>query len=209
MIEPMQREYELARIAGIPECARLLAAYREELLAASAQSADLDAWAEDRERRIYSGEVILPDSAEPQEAEAQRHEIRFIDATPDEGYIRRILEAYIDDSYYSDNTAGLPPENEVCKMMNKWREERNALLRAALARLASKPSREEGPDLRTALDLLGEIMSYAETWANLPQNLRNRAEAYLHPSTEFVKLPKVVRDNYLEMAAELAVIHGL
>ena len=29
------------------------------------------------------------------------------------------------------------------------------------------------------------------------------------PPTEFVKLPKVVRDNYLEMAAELAVIHGL
>ena len=31
---------------------------------------------------------------------------------------------------------------------------------------------------------------------------------YILP-TEFVKLPKVVRDNYLEMAAELAVIHGL
>ena len=29
------------------------------------------------------------------------------------------------------------------------------------------------------------------------------------PPKEFVKLPKVVRDNYLEMAAELAVIHGL
>ena len=29
------------------------------------------------------------------------------------------------------------------------------------------------------------------------------------PPTEFVKLPKVVRDNYLEMAAELAVIQGL
>lgn len=29
------------------------------------------------------------------------------------------------------------------------------------------------------------------------------------PPTEFIKLPKVVRDNYLEMAAELAVIHGL
>jgi hypothetical protein len=29
------------------------------------------------------------------------------------------------------------------------------------------------------------------------------------PPTEFIKLPKVVRDNYLEMSAELAVIHGL
>lgn len=29
------------------------------------------------------------------------------------------------------------------------------------------------------------------------------------PPTEFVKLPKIVRDNYLEMAAELAVFQGL
>ncbi|MFA5380221.1 MAG: hypothetical protein WC455_30950, partial [Dehalococcoidia bacterium] len=86
MIEPTKRDREIAinilandianRDNGrhgderIGDAAHRIAAYREELLAASAQSADLDAWAEDRERRIYSGEVILPDSAEPQEAEA-------------------------------------------------------------------------------------------------------------------------------------------
>jgi len=193
MTEPTARdllvcvEMNNARIRG-PDgaSARVLAAYREELLAASAQSAEpqeeevlLDirhrlyaeaversvgwsAWTPNeayktgfeggidatfdilRARLAMKRHLAAPaQSAEPQEAEAQRHEIRFIDATPHEGYIRRILEAYIDDSYYSDNTAGLPPENEVCKMMNKWREERNTLLRAALARLASKPSQDE------------------------------------------------------------------
>ena len=172
MTEPTKREREIAEdvittytqgknkrpLSGIIETiAHRIAAYREELLAASAQSAEPHPLRGCR--RAYPDicakcggpypwedciEHKPPESAEPQEAKAQRHEIRFIDATPDEGYIRRILEAYIDDSYYSDNTAGLPPENEVCKMMNKWREERNALLRAALARLASKPSREEG-----------------------------------------------------------------
>lgn len=29
------------------------------------------------------------------------------------------------------------------------------------------------------------------------------------PATEFIKLPKAIRDNYLEMAAELAVKHGV
>ena len=31
---------------------------------------------------------------------------------------------------------------------------------------------------------------------------------YICP-TEFAKLPKVIRNNYLEMSAELAVVHGL
>jgi hypothetical protein len=233
MIEPMQREYELARIAGIPECARLLAAYREELLAASAQSAE------------PQEEEVLLDIRHRLYAEAVERSVGWSAWTPNEAYktgfeggidatfdilrarlaMKRHLAAPAQSAEPQEAEAWDPLEtlaaavkvlwDDVRMIVTKdsacsrWHEDAILALAAIRARLASKPSREEGPDLRTALDLLGEIMSYAETWANLPQNLRNRAEAYLHPSTEFVKLPKVVRDNYLEMAAELAVIHGL
>jgi hypothetical protein len=65
--------------------------------------------------------------------ETEKHGMRFIDATPDSGYVLRILQAYIDDSYYSDNTVGLPPENRMVKIMNETREKRNGLLRSAIA----------------------------------------------------------------------------
>ena len=80
--------------------------------------------------------------AELDKPEGGKHEFRHIDATPDAGYVRRILTTYIDDSYFSDNTAGLPPENELCIMMNKNREERNALLQTALSKL-DKPDEAE------------------------------------------------------------------
>ena len=62
----------------------------------------------------------------------ERQEINWINAAPDSGYIFRILESYIDDSYFSDNLAGLPPENPLCIEMNKAREARNKLLREAI-----------------------------------------------------------------------------
>jgi len=62
----------------------------------------------------------------------ERQEMHWINATPDGGYVIRILESYIDDSYFSDNLMGLPPENPICIEMNKARETRNELLRKAI-----------------------------------------------------------------------------
>lgn len=58
-----------------------------------------------------------------------RQELRFVDATPDADLPRRILEAHLDES----ETVSSPPE--LGEMMNQWRIERNAILRAALAKL--------------------------------------------------------------------------
>jgi hypothetical protein len=74
-----------------------------------------------------------------------RDAIEEVDATPDAGYPVRILSAYLDDSYYSDNTAGLPPENPLIVKMNEWRVQRNALLRAALDKLAANEPAPSSP----------------------------------------------------------------
>jgi hypothetical protein len=65
----------------------------------------------------------------------QKHEMHFINATPDSGYIKRILESYIDETYWSDNTLGMPPENPLCIEMNKAREQRNVLLKEAIRKI--------------------------------------------------------------------------
>lgn len=57
----------------------------------------------------------------------------LIDATPDDGLVARILSAYIDESYTTDNTLGLPPDNPLCVVMNEAQEKRNTILRKALA----------------------------------------------------------------------------
>lgn len=90
----------------------------------------------------------------------QKQTLLFIDATPDAGYVTRILSAYIDDSYYSDNTIGLPPENALVAQMNEWRENRNALIRDALARLSiyhSPMSAEVEKAIETVQLALGTI----------------------------------------------------
>ena len=58
---------------------------------------------------------------------------RHVDMTPDEGMVGRILTAYIDESTWTDNSLGLPPDNPLCVMMMEWQQKRNALLRVALA----------------------------------------------------------------------------
>lgn len=60
-------------------------------------------------------------------------ERRWLDLTPDEGLPERILSAYIDDDYWSDNTTGEEPTDPVVVAMNEHRKERNAILRRALA----------------------------------------------------------------------------
>jgi hypothetical protein len=125
MIEPTTREEEVYALL-LSNRGRVtdLAAYREELRAASAQSADLDAWAEDRERRIYSGEVILPDSAEPQEAEAW---------DPLETLAAAVKVLW-------DDVRMIVTKDSAC---SRWHEDAILALAALRARLASKPSQDE------------------------------------------------------------------
>jgi hypothetical protein len=58
-------------------------------------------------------------------------EHRHVDASPDAGLPARILEAYIEEG----EMVSEPPE--LAAMMNGWQSERNAILRAALARLGA------------------------------------------------------------------------
>jgi hypothetical protein len=65
--------------------------------------------------------------------------IQHIDATPDEGYVRRIIEAHLHNNTAcrcTDNTSGAPPTNPVCVAMNEAADARAVLLRKALAALA-------------------------------------------------------------------------
>jgi hypothetical protein len=78
-------------------------------------------------------------SLKRQAEDAQRATIRgrrFVDMTPDGMLAQRILEEYVDDSEWNDNTLGLPPENPLCVAMNEAQRKRNELLRAAIGRLA-------------------------------------------------------------------------
>ena len=64
---------------------------------------------------------------------AQRSTRNWVDMTPDSHLPERLLSCYIDESYWSDNTGGVPATNPVVVAMNEHREQRNAILRAALA----------------------------------------------------------------------------
>ena len=57
----------------------------------------------------------------------------WVDATPDEGLVERILSAYIDESTVSDNILGLPPSSPVLIVMNEAQAKRNQILREAIA----------------------------------------------------------------------------
>lgn len=56
----------------------------------------------------------------------------WVDMTPDEGLIGRILRSYLDYSYWTDNSADNPPTNPVVIAINEAREQRNALIEAAI-----------------------------------------------------------------------------
>ena len=68
-----------------------------------------------------------------------REPIREIDATPDDGYVFRILRAYRDncDCRWVESTDGRNPTNPLLLMMNEHNRLRAALLDAAIARLLS------------------------------------------------------------------------
>lgn len=69
-------------------------------------------------------------------APTQKQSVLFgFDATPDSDYVIRILEAYVDDSTYTDNLAGIESTNPLVVMMNEQQTKRNALLRSAIATL--------------------------------------------------------------------------
>lgn len=66
-----------------------------------------------------------------------RQSMKYIDSTPDNEYPIRILLAYLEASKtrVSDNSAGLPINNEMCIIMNKANEEREIILREAISTL--------------------------------------------------------------------------
>lgn len=73
-----------------------------------------------------------------------------IDATPDEGYVLRILKAHLHNNehlHVTDNTAGEPPKDLVCIAMNKAATERVKLLRKAIHTLKTWTEFEEGKGL--------------------------------------------------------------
>lgn len=75
------------------------------------------------------------------EQRRELEDLAYVDATPDAGYVERILRAHLDantSSTATDNLLGLPPSSPMCKAMNEAKDERARLLRDAL-------------DVRTAL----------------------------------------------------------
>jgi len=68
-----------------------------------------------------------------------KQEINYVNATPDENYPVRILESYIyEDSTWTDNTLGLPPDNPLCVALNETQRKRNEILRRAIVKLNSQ-----------------------------------------------------------------------
>ena len=71
-----------------------------------------------------------------------QQEFLHIDATPDESYPLRILQAYrrLGDYKWSDSSDGVSENNVLAKTMNDLQEKRNALLDRAIALLATQQS---------------------------------------------------------------------
>lgn len=82
--------------------------------------------------------------AENEALKGKYGERQWVDITPDAGLPSRLLSAYVDDTYWSDNTAENEPVNPVFVAMNEHREQRNVILRDALAKL--RTAREEASD---------------------------------------------------------------
>lgn len=79
--------------------------------------------------------------------------VQHVDATPDEGYVRRILEAHLynnESCIVTDNCGGLSPTDPLLVLMNEASAERARLLRRAIARLfaAEILASEEKPTQR-------------------------------------------------------------
>ena len=68
--------------------------------------------------------------------------LKFVDATPDEGYPLRILRAYREDCdcMFSDNTVGEEPTSPLLKLMNEHNRQRAVILDKAIV-LLEKGSR--------------------------------------------------------------------
>lgn len=69
--------------------------------------------------------------------EENKHARVWVNMTPDENMVIRILSSYIDDCEWTDNTAGNPTTNELLIALNEAREKRNMLLRAAIRKLTT------------------------------------------------------------------------
>lgn len=64
-------------------------------------------------------------------------ESKYLDMTPDDGLVERILSAYIDETMWSDVMPGLEPTDKLCIELNKITAKRNEILRKALSEIKS------------------------------------------------------------------------
>jgi hypothetical protein len=84
----------------------------------------------DREMRIV--DALHEENASLKRTLANFRECRGVDASPDPELPMRVLEAYIEDEIVVSEPSTLG------KAMNAWQAERNAILRAAIARLQAE-----------------------------------------------------------------------
>jgi len=72
--------------------------------------------------------------------ELTQEPIQYVDATPDEEYPLRILQAYRENCNckFTDNTAGNEPEHWLCKQMNEDCDKRAAILDRAIMVIKTK-----------------------------------------------------------------------
>lgn len=83
----------------------------------------------------------MSESFHIEKKDPDKEDIRYVDATPDDGYPIRILEAHLrgnENLIITDNTEGRPPENPALIVMNEASEERAKILRRAIAILSAQ-----------------------------------------------------------------------
>ena len=70
--------------------------------------------------------------------ELTRQGVQYLDATPDEGYPLRILQAYrqLCDCKWAESTDGSEPQNPLLRLMNEHCDKRAEILDRAIARLS-------------------------------------------------------------------------
>ena len=67
--------------------------------------------------------------------------VRFVNATPNDEFPVRILEAYLNEGFYACGTNG--EQNQFTEAMNAAQEQRNAILRRAIEKLRRPTTPEE------------------------------------------------------------------
>jgi hypothetical protein len=75
---------------------------------------------------------VVVSALSPVEQAINRTERRYVDMTPNDGLVERILSAYLDYSRVTDNLGGMDPTSPLCIAMNEAQAKRNAILETAI-----------------------------------------------------------------------------